>query len=146
MRKFLTIIQLQLKDHNFILLGFISGLVILSIPLQLHMSLGRYQHYGLALFAFGLGYIIQTVWSWRHLARRPRLGYAITGLYLTSIGFILYANPWLDTRVTAITEEKENLKALIGWIYAIACLPLACVYLNWAADSRGLNKDKGGQH
>lgn len=138
-------IRIRLKDYFLIVLGLVSSLVILVVPLQLYVPLGRYQHYGLAVFVLGLGYVIQVVWSWPRLKRWPRRGYAITGLYLTSVGIVLYANPWLDSRVAIMTEEKESLKALIGWLYTMLGLPLAYVYIEWMKEEKKVFKDKGGK-
>lgn len=136
----------QLKHHHFIVAGLLAGGLLMSVPLQLYMPLGRVQHYGLSLFILGLGYILQVVWSWSHLKLWPRLGYAITGLYLTSIGIIFYANPWLDTRVAIMTEEKESLKSLIGWLYSIFSLPLVYVYVRWMREDSLQDKSKGDKN
>lgn len=44
-----------------------------------------------------------------------------------------------------MTEQKENLKALIGWIYTILGLPLAYVYIEWMQEEHRMQKDKGGK-
>ena len=56
------------------------------------------------------------------------------------------ANPWLDVKVSVMTEQKENMKALIGWIYTILCLPLAYVYIEWMQEDQRMQKEKGGKH
>lgn len=133
----------RFKDYVLILIGLAFAYVIHSIPLQLHMPLGRYQHYGLSIFVLGLGYILQIVWSWKNLKRWARLGYIATGLYLTSVGIVLYANPWLDSRVAIMTEEKEDWKVIIGWIYTFLAMPLAFIYMGWIKEDHTSQKHRG---
>ena len=146
MAKALEHFRFKLKDHFFILIGLVLAVGLLSIRLQLYMPLGRYQHYGLCIFCFGLGYVVQLIWSWSHLKRWPRAGYAVTALYLTSMGIVLYSNPWLDVKVAVMTEDKENLKALIGWVYTILGLPLAYIYIEWMQEDYRIFKKKGSKH
>jgi len=144
--KLRKVLREKLKDYCLVLAAIVAALVVLLTPLQLYMPLGRYQHYGLCVFVLGMGYILQIVWSWRSLKRWPRLGYTATALYLCSVGMVLYANPWLDARMAVITEQKENLRALIGWTYTIFGVILAFIYLEWMqADYRGRRR-KGRKH
>lgn len=138
--------RFRLKDHAIIMLGLALALVVMTIPLQLYMPLGRYQHYGLSVFVLGMSYLLQLVWSWPRMTRWPRAGYAATGLYLASIGLILYANPWLDARAAMMTMEKEKFRRSLGWIYTILALPLAYIYFRWMQVDykRQSAKDKGG--
>jgi hypothetical protein len=133
----------RFKDYVLILTGLAVAFFIHSIPLQLYMPLGRYQHYGLSIFALGLGYVLQIVWSWKNLKLWARLGYIGTGLYLTSIGMVLYANPWLDSRVAIMTEEKEDWKILIGWFYTFLAMPLTFIYLGWIKEDHRAQKRRG---
>lgn len=143
MEKLTRDLQEKLKDYLIVLLSLATALAVVLYPLQLHVSLGRSQHYGLSVFILGLGYIVQVVWSWRSLKRWARAGYAATGFYLASIGVVLYANPWLDPRVTVVTSEKENIRALIVWIYTVLGLPLAYIYFEWMRADEAAYRRKG---
>jgi hypothetical protein len=146
MAKLAAWLQRGLKDHHLIWVGLVLALAVLAVPLQLYMPLGRYQHYGLSVFLLGLGYIIQLVWSWPRLRTSPRWGYGMTGIYLISIGLVLYSNPWLDSRVGVMTEGKENLRSAIGWLYTILGLPLVYIYLEWIQDEQDQRKKKGDKN
>lgn len=108
---------------------------IIATPLQLHYSLSRYQHYGLGIFVWGLGHIIQTIWMWRLSGKWMRIGGICGGLYLTSLGLVFYANPWLDPRVAVQTEAQENFRALIGYLYTGLTVPLMLVWIESTIES-----------
>ena len=105
--------------HQGIVIAFLGlGAAVAATPLQHYVSMARYQHWGLAVFIFGLGYIIQLVWSWRHLGLWTRLSMFWSGLYISSAGMIFYANPWLDTRFAVETAGQEEFRQKLIYIFA----------------------------
>lgn len=108
---------------------------VLAVPLQLYYPLARYQHYGLAIFVWGLGHAVQAIWHWRTVGKWTRLGGICGGIYLTSLGLVFYANPWLDPRVAVQTETQENMRAFIGYGYTFLTIPLMLVWVESLTES-----------
>jgi len=115
-----------LKQNVFVLLGPILAVAIGSYPLQLHMPLSRYQHYGLAVFAWGFCYIWQFIWYYKVTLPWSRLCFLFTGLYLASAGFLFYLNPWLDVSADLITSQMRSVRVVLGFTYLFFALPV-CV-------------------
>jgi hypothetical protein len=111
------------------LLGLAVGIIILLIPLQHYVTLGRYQHYGMAVFAFGLGYVLHCIWTWRDEDFWSRLSYALTGAFCSSVGLLFYANPWMDWKTSVQTEEKQLLRWALSGVYLILGFILMIVWL-----------------
>jgi H+/Cl- antiporter ClcA len=109
------------------LLGLASAIIILLIPLQHYMPLGRYQHYGMAGFTLGLGYFLHCIWTWRDETFWTRLSYALTGLFCSSVGLLFYANPWMASSVQ--TEEKQLYRWALTGVLMIATFILLIVWL-----------------
>ena len=124
MQKFL----LLLRRYFFLSLGPPAALAIICTPLQLSMSLSRYQHYGLAVFAWGLCYILQLIWSYKRTLPWSRLSYLVTGLYLSSAGMLFYCNPWLDVSADLITEGMRTVRRMLGITYALLALPICIIW------------------
>ncbi len=111
------------------LLGLACAIAILMIPLQHYITLGRYQHYGMAVFVFGLGYIMHCIWTWRHETFWTRLSYALTGAFCSSLGLLFYANPWMDLKSSVQTEEKELLRWALSGVWLLLGFMLTIVWL-----------------
>src|SRR5690606_22734862 len=93
--------------HIMVLLFAALALWVLQTPLQRFISLGRYQHYGIAISVFGLGYLAQTIFSWRRLKAWGIAAYTSTGIFFSSVGLVFYLNPWLDYKIAVQTPEDE---------------------------------------
>lgn len=113
-----------LQQNIFVLLGPLLAVAIASYPLQLHMSLSRYQHYGLAVFAWGFCYIWQFIWYYKVTLPWSRLCFLFTGLYLASAGFLFYLNPWLDVSADLITSQMRVFRLGLGITYLVLALPI----------------------
>lgn len=120
--------QRFLKQNVFVLLGPILAVAISAFPLQLHMSLSRYQHYGLAIFAWGFCYIWQFIWYYRVTQFWTRLSFLLTGLYLASAGFLFYLNPWLDVSADLITSQMRTVRLILGFTYLAMTPPIFFVW------------------
>src|ERR1700722_437726 len=77
----------QLKDnwlksekYRIIFLSMLCAAAIALLPLQKYMTLSRFQKYGMAIFAFGFGYLIQLAVSWRKLQKWARASSGATAV------------------------------------------------------------------
>lgn len=110
------------------------AIAIFLFPLQLYWSLGRYQHYGLAIFVWGMGYILQLIWTWKFSGTWSRWSYILAGLYLTSLGLTLYANPWLEPRVALQTDIQVVLRFYISLFFMLFSIPTTIVWVMGLAE------------
>jgi hypothetical protein len=117
----------SLNQYGIPIASLVLAGVVLLIPLQLYYPLARYQHYGLAIFVWGVGYLVQLVWTWKSTRFWSRLSYLFLALYLTTLGLFFYANPWLDPRFSVQTEAQQNFRALVGNLYVGLALPVLLV-------------------
>jgi len=106
---------------------------ILCVPLQHFMPLGRYQHYGIAIFVFGLGYLIQGIINWPGIKILAKCSYAVTTVFFCSIGFLFMTNPWLDMRMCPTGDEQAMLRYSILSGYGTAGLFVVFLWLFLAA-------------
>jgi hypothetical protein len=105
--------------YRAIALGAVVSILSLCVPLQHYITLGRYQHYGLAVFLFGMGYVIQTIWSWNSLSKWVRISYVMTGIFFCSVGCVFWTNTWLDSNVAVQTEDREYQRNRLLAFYVI---------------------------
>jgi hypothetical protein len=110
-------------------LGLAFAIAIVMVPLQHYITLGRYQHYGMAVFVFGLGYILHCIWTWRHETLWTRLSYALTGAFCSSLGLLFYANSWMDLKSSVQTEEKQLLRWFLSGVWLLLGFMLTIVWL-----------------
>ena len=119
----------KISNHIFIILGFSLGATTVMVPLQHYITLGRYQHYGMGLFLFGLGYAMQFIWTWRKQTFWSRLCYACTGAFFCTVGLLFYMNPWLDWKTSAQTEDKWMLRTIFMGFYLLLGFFLLLLWL-----------------
>lgn len=112
-------------SQNVLLFSFVFLAVLTYlVPMQKYLPLSRFQHYGLATFVFGMGYLVQLVWSWKLLSRWYRIAYFMSSGYILTASLILYANPWLDSAASMYTETQKALRYVIVGGFGIMFLPL----------------------
>jgi hypothetical protein len=119
------------SKYRFILVMSAVAVIALRMPLQTYMTLGRYQHIGIAIFLFGMGYVMQLIWSWRNYSKWARISNCATCAFFCSVGMFFYANSWLDTSIAAPTEEKMTLRSLFLAIYLFLAVVVAAIWLKW---------------
>ncbi|CAM6003806.1 unnamed protein product [Sphagnum balticum] len=117
------------KTHLFLLVFAVLALFVILTPLQHYMPLGRFQHYGICIFVFGLGYIAQAVASWPRMKVLPRFCYILTGLFFSSAGAVLINNPWFDSKMMTQTSEELSFRHLIYYTYGLAGAALSASWL-----------------
>jgi hypothetical protein len=130
-----------LRDYFFVLVFGAISLAAQLIPLQRYISIARYEHYGLSIFLFGLGCVLHMIWKWPRVRPWSRAFYACTGIFICSVGLVLYSNPWLDTKTSVINEARADLRALIIGGYVLSALALVLIgYLSWKDDQEHREK------
>jgi hypothetical protein len=113
-----------------ILVGFAMLAVgILATPLQHFMPLSRFQHYGIAIFVFGLGYLVQGVVSWRGIRRLARFAYLATTTFFCTAGLLFLNNPWLDLRMVTSGDEQLMFRNYVIGAYGAAGLFISLIWL-----------------
>lgn len=116
---------------------FLAGLALFRIPLQHHFTLARFQHYGICLGVWSLGFIFQVIWSWKGLSKLGRASLISTGIYLGAFAFIFYYSPWLDTRMAVQTDEQDMLRITYATVGAVLGGFTVLVWLIWLFERKG---------
>jgi hypothetical protein len=119
-----------MRYHAIAFFGIVA-LATLFLPIQNWISLGRYQHYGIVIFIFGLGYVVQIAYAWTLLSKWTKISYLATGLFFTSVGLVFYANPWLDYKVAVQTEEKDRFRGFLVCFYVTFSLAIVGIWVKW---------------
>jgi hypothetical protein len=113
-----------------ILVGFAMVAVIIFVtPLQRLIPLSRFQHYGIAIFVFGLGYLVQGVVSWPGIKGLARFGYLATTAFFCSAGLLFLNNPWLDLRMVTSGDEQLIFRNYVIGTYGAAGLFISLIWL-----------------
>ena len=128
----------QLRHQEITLLMFLAAIALLKFPLQHYITLARFQHYGLCLYIWSLGFILQTIWSWRQLTARGRTCLISTGLYIGLFAVIFYESPWLDSRMAVQTDEQNILRLLYAALCALCGLIDAIIWLFWLLEKKNI--------
>jgi hypothetical protein len=118
-----------ISNHFFVVVGTLSGALSVIIPLQHYITLGRYQHYGIGIFLFGMGYGLHAIWTWRRQMLWPRVCYVYSALFFCSIGILFYGNPWLDWKVAIQTEERSFVRMIYLAVYLSLGIMLILIWL-----------------
>jgi Ca2+/Na+ antiporter len=130
--------------HRFVLLFAMLAAGVYLTPLQKYMTLSRFQHWGMAIGLLGVGYLLQSIWSWNTFSRWARIAHLSSAFFWLVVGFTFYSNPWLDTRMSAGTHDTEISRSTLMIIYLVLFLYLGIVYAKWAReeDKVKLNKEQ----
>jgi hypothetical protein len=134
----------QLQHQMILLTTSGAAFALLKFPLQHHFILSRFQHIGICMAVFALGYFLQTVWSWRSLTVIGRSCLLATGSFIGLFAWISYESPWLDARMAVQTEEQELLKLLYIFLFALLGSIIAIFWLAWILEKRIATKE--GKH
>ncbi len=127
------------KAQRYCMIGLFSAIATGAYltPLQKFFTMGRYQHYGITISIFGLGYLLQTIWSWRTFTKWARISYLSTGLFFSTVGMTFYTNPWLDSRMSMQTADKELWKNIFIAVYVLITLAIVSIWLKWIKEEKG---------
>lgn len=119
---------------------FIIALVVFKIPLQHYVTMARFQHYGICLYIWALGFALQTVWSWRYLTIRGRACLISTAFYVGVFAIIFYQSPWLDVRMAVQTEENEMMRMVYAALCAFLGFIVCVFWLAWVLERNSQQK------
>jgi hypothetical protein len=133
---------LKSENYRISVLSMLCAAAIALLPLQKYMTLSRFQKYGMAIFAFGVGYFIQLAWSWRKLKKWARASSCATAMFFASVGVTFYENPWLDTNVSVQTDDRLHFRYLLLGGYFVFALIIGFIWFKWIAED-SKNKPAG---
>jgi len=133
---------MSLARHFIVLAGGLVGLGLLFVPLQKYMPLGRFQHYGIAIGCFGIGYFLQTLFSWKKLNKWARISYITSFSFFVLVGLAFYLNPWLDYRVSIQTAENESTKGILIICYLFCSLAVVGSWVKWILEENKLAENQ----
>ena len=136
MQNLLNTLKNQVRHQEICLLTFILAFATLKFPLQHHIILARYQHYGICLYIWSLGFVLQTVWSWRKLTPKGRLCLLATGAYVGSFALIFYQSPWLDSRMAIQTDEQDAFLLVYRLVCAVFGFIVSVTWLAWLMERK----------
>ncbi len=121
------------KTNRHRLVIFFSALAaaVYCVPLQKYFTMGRYQHYGLAIGLFGMGYLFQTIWSWKVFTHWARMAYLSTSLFSLTVGLTFFYNPWLDSKMALQSRANEQTRPVLMGLYLLFSLYVGAVYARW---------------
>lgn len=109
----------------------VIAMAVLVVHVQNFIPVSRFQHYGLSLLIFGVGWLLETVFSFRKLSKWAKVSYISTCLYFLSIGFVYYCNAWLGHRISIATEDNMRTERFLVITYMVFSIYLAAVWTKW---------------
>lgn len=118
------------------LLSLFAAVGVLMTPLQHYINLARFQHYSFAVAAVALGFLLQSVLSWRYVSWWGRLALLSCFLYLGAFSFVCYSNPWLDWNFDLQTNLQGEQRHQFAAIFAVCGLPIGYFWSQWAVDKQ----------
>jgi hypothetical protein len=116
-------------------LSIVASIAILQTPLQHEITLSRFQHYSIGVFAVALGFLLQIVVSWRHHTKWGRLAMLASVLYLGGFGLICYQNPWLDGNFDLTTKSQEEWRPRFAGIFLMAGFAVSFFWAKWLQET-----------
>lgn len=122
----------RITKYGFILTMTIVALIAFKTPLQHYISLTRYQHVGIAIFLFGMGYVMQTIWSWRVYSKWAKLANIATFMFFCSVGLFFYMTPGLDGYTTDPSPKKILVRLSHIFTYLFFALGVSLFWVKWA--------------
>jgi hypothetical protein len=136
----LTQIKKQIQHQEIALAMFLLALCVYKFPLQHYVTMARFQHYGICLYIWALGFVLQTVWSWKYLTARGRACLISTAFYVGVFAIIFYQSPWLDIRMAVQTEENEMMRMMYAALCAFLGFIVCIFWLAWVLERNATQK------
>ncbi|MBS1996778.1 MAG: hypothetical protein JSS86_10725, partial [Cyanobacteria bacterium SZAS LIN-2] len=96
----------------------------------------------IAIGLFGLGYLLQTIWSYKEFSTWARRAYLSTGLFSLTVGLTFFYNPWLDTKVAPQSRGNEQMRPVLMTLYLLSSLYVGAIYARWIKEE---NKARTGE-
>ncbi|MBX9949508.1 MAG: hypothetical protein K2Y39_10095 [Candidatus Obscuribacterales bacterium] len=124
----------ETRRYHLVILFALLSIALWVTPVQHIISIGRFQHYAMAIFLFSCGYFVQAAYSWRELSKLGRFSYIATGLFFFSVATVFYQNPWLVDRASVASDEKMQNRQTLLVAYMGTSIMLGIVWLKVAYD------------
>lgn len=125
-----------IRDKELVLLSIIIAGCILATPLQHQITLSRFQHYSLGVCAIAVGFLLQTVISWRYVSWWGRGALFSCFLYMGAFAAICYFNPWLDWNFDLETSWQAEQRHQFAGMFAASGFLVGCIWSVWAIERR----------
>lgn len=122
----------KITKYGFIIMMTVVALIAFKTPLQHYISLTRFQHVGIAIFLFGMGYVMQTIWSWRAYSKWAKLANVATFVFFCSVGLFFYTTPGLDGYSTDPSPKKIFVRLSHIFTYLFFALAVSLFWVKWA--------------
>jgi len=132
----------ETRRYHLVILFALLSVALWMTPVQHLISIGRFQHYAMAIFLFSCGYFIQASYSWRELSRLARFSYIATGFFFLSVALVFYQNPWLVDRAAVASDEKLQTRQSMLVTYMATSVALGIVWLKVAYDEAAEKRRK----
>jgi hypothetical protein len=128
------------SNHRIVFTSMLVAIGIVVSPLQHYMTLARFEKYGLAIGAIGVGYVLQLLWSWRGLTNWSRLANSSICLFFLSVAAVFYQNPWLDSHVSVQSDARLNARYWIVGGYCAFALIIGGIWVKALDEDARLKK------
>jgi hypothetical protein len=132
----------ETRRYHLVILFALLSVVLWLTPVQHVISIGRFQHYSMAIFVFSFGYFIQSVFSWKELTKWGRLAYLLTGAFFASVAMVFLQNPWLVDRASVASEDKLQMRTGMMLSYMTVSISIGIVWLKVAYDEAMEKRNK----
>lgn len=128
------------SNHRIVFTSMLAAIGIVVSPLQRYMTLARFEKYGLAIGAIGVGYVVQLLWSWRGMSNWSRVANGAICLFFLSVAAVFYQNPWLDSHVSVQSDERLNARYWIVGGYCAFALIIGGIWVKALDEDARLKK------
>jgi hypothetical protein len=116
----------------------VIALIAFKTPIQHYIALTRYQHVGIAVFLFGMGYAMQAIWSWRAYSKWAKISNLATSAFFCAVGLFFYQNTWLESYVADPTPLTYLGRLSLIFVYLCGALLVSMFWLKWAHEDNKL--------
>ena len=120
-----------LHRNWWIIIFAVIALVVIAVPIQHFITLGRAQHHGISIAIFGLGFWVETILSRKKLVKWAIRSYLAAGTFFLSVGIVFYKNTWLYSNVAIQTEDDLQTKGFLLTIYMISAFIVTAIWVKW---------------
>jgi hypothetical protein len=128
---FLRDLREQIRYQEIALAGLVVAIVPLLIPLQHYMPLARFQHRAISLAVVACGFLLQTIFGWRHITRWGRAALVLSTCFIGSVAYYLWLNPWLSNPDLA-TERQLVDRQFFSAFMLFLLASVTCTWLKWS--------------
>lgn len=136
MSSLIRLLRANLRHQLVVVISFVFAVGLFFFPLQHYMTLARFQHYGICLAVWAVGFLLQTLVSWRRLGPWGRAYLGVSTLYMALFAGVLYTNPWLDPRVQLETNIQGSLRHEFACVFLVLGIILSGTWKMWDTEEK----------